>query len=133
MKRFVCAVTLAVGCSSVSAWAADVKLLTKAPEMAPATNPWDLAFGSALMTDYNFRGITQSAHKPSVAAYFEPRYNITSSLQAYVGVSGESIDFPNRAAAEIDFYGGIRPTFDKLALISALGTTTIPAVSASVT
>jgi hypothetical protein len=37
-------------------------------------------------------------------------------LQAYVGVSGESISFPNRAAAEIDFYGGIRPTFGKLAL-----------------
>jgi hypothetical protein len=31
-------------------------------------------------------------------------------------VSGESISFPNRAAAEIDFYGGIRPTFGKLAL-----------------
>ncbi len=31
-------------------------------------------------------------------------------------LSGESIDFPNNAAAEIDFYGGIRPTFDKLAL-----------------
>jgi uncharacterized protein (TIGR02001 family) len=31
-------------------------------------------------------------------------------------MGGESIDFPNRAAAEVDFYGGIRPTFDKLAL-----------------
>ena len=41
---------------------------------------------------------------------------INKSLQGYVGVSGESIDFPNRAAAEIDFYGGIRPTFGKLAL-----------------
>jgi hypothetical protein len=68
------------------------------------------------MSDYNFRGITQSNHKPSVAAYFEPRYNFTDSLQGYVGVSGESISFPNRAAAEIDFYGGIRPTFGKLAL-----------------
>ena len=68
------------------------------------------------MTDYNFRGITQSAHKPSVAGYFEPRYNINPNLQLYAGMSGESIDFPNRAAAEIDFYGGIRPTFDKLAL-----------------
>jgi len=36
--------------------------------------------------------------------------------QYYAGISGESIDFPNRAAAEIDFYGGVRPTFDKLAL-----------------
>jgi uncharacterized protein (TIGR02001 family) len=79
-------------------------------------SPWDIAFGSALMSDYNFRGITQSNHKPSVAAYFEPRYNINDSLQLYAGVSGESISFPNRAAAEIDFYTGVRPTFGKLAL-----------------
>jgi Bacterial protein of unknown function (Gcw_chp) len=116
MKKYVSAALLAVACSSVTAWGADIKLVTKAPEPAPAANPWDFAFGSALMSDYNFRGITQSNHKPSVAAYFEPRYNITDSLQAYVGVSGESISFPNRAAAEIDFYGGIRPTFGKLAL-----------------
>lgn len=53
---------------------------------------------------YNFRGITQSNHKPSVAAYLQPRYNINADLQAYVGLSGESISFPNRAAAEVDFY-----------------------------
>jgi hypothetical protein len=51
-----------------------------------------------------------------VAAYFEPRYNFNENLQAYAGVSGESISFPNRAAAEVDFYAGIRPTFGKLAL-----------------
>ena len=68
------------------------------------------------MSDYNFRGITQSNHRPSAAAGFEPRYNINPNLQAYAGVSGESIDFPNRATAEIDLYGGIRPTFGKLAL-----------------
>jgi hypothetical protein len=39
------------------------------------------AVQSALMSDYNFRGITQSNHKPSVAAYFEPRYNITDSFR----------------------------------------------------
>jgi hypothetical protein len=37
-------------------------------------------------------------------------------MQWYAGLSGESIDFPNDAAAEIDIYGGFRPTFDKLAL-----------------
>ncbi len=68
------------------------------------------------MSDYNFRGITQSNHQPSGQVGFEPRYNFTPAWQGYVGVSGESIDFPNRAAAEIDFYGGIRPTFGKLAL-----------------
>ena len=68
------------------------------------------------MTDYVFRGITQSNHKPSVAAYFEPRYNITKDIQLYAGIAGESIKFPNDATAEIDFYGGVRPTFGPLAL-----------------
>src|SRR6202030_1748120 len=56
------------------------------------------------------------AQNGAVGVYFEPRYNNKSSRQLYVGMGGESIDFPNHAAAEIDFYGGIRPTFDKLAL-----------------
>jgi hypothetical protein len=115
MQRFVCTALLAVSWSSAAAVAADMKPIAKAPDAA-AANPWDFAFGSAVMSDYNFRGVTQSSHKPSVAAYFEPRYNFTDSLQAYVGIAGESIAFPNRAAAEIDFYGGIRPTFGKLAL-----------------
>jgi hypothetical protein len=114
MKKLACAAALALGCSTVSGLAADLKMPVKAPPVV--MSPWDIAFGSAIMSDYNFRGITQSNHKPSVAAYFEPRYNFNDSLQGYVGVSGESISFPNRAAAEIDFYAGIRPTFGKLAL-----------------
>src|SRR5215475_959357 len=115
MKKLVCAAALALGCSTVAGMAADLdKKLVKAPPMV--VSPWDIAFGAAIMSDYNFRGVTQSNHKPSVAAYFEPRYNFNDSLQAYLGLSGESISFPNRAAAEIDFYGGIRPTFGKLAL-----------------
>jgi len=114
MKKLACAAALALGCSTASGLAADLKMPVKAPPVV--VSPWDIAFGSAIMSDYNFRGITQSNHKPSVAAYFEPRYNFNDSLQGYVGVSGESISFPNRAAAEIDFYAGIRPTFGKLAL-----------------
>jgi hypothetical protein len=78
--------------------------------------PWDIAFGAAIMSDYNFRGITRSNHRPSAVSYFEPRYNFNNSLQGYVGLSGESITFPNHAAAETDFYGGIRPTFGNLSL-----------------
>jgi len=116
MNKLACAAALALGCSTVSGLAADIKMPVKAPPPPVVVSPWDIAFGSAIMSDYNFRGVTQSNHKPSVAAYFEPRYNFTDSLQGYVGLSGESISFPNRAAAEIDFYGGIRPTFGKLAL-----------------
>ncbi len=49
-------------------------------------------------------------------AYFEPRYNVNPYLQLYSGIAGASIAFPNRAAAEIDGYAGIRPTFGPLAL-----------------
>ncbi|WP_164933665.1 TorF family putative porin [Bradyrhizobium guangzhouense] len=94
-----------------SAFAADMPLKAMKAPPVPAFDPWDVAFGGAIMNDYIFRGVTQSNHKPSVAAYFEPRYNVTKDLQLYVGVSGESISFANRAAAEIDIYGGIRPTF----------------------
>jgi uncharacterized protein (TIGR02001 family) len=98
-----------------SAMAADMAVkAVKAPPPAPF-DPWDVAFGSAIMNDYVFRGVTQSNHKPSVAAYFEPRYNVNKDLQLYIGVSGESISFTNRAAAEIDVYGGIRPTFGAFA------------------
>jgi Bacterial protein of unknown function (Gcw_chp) len=110
MKKLVLLAT-ALAMISGSAFAADMPLkAVKAPPPAPF-DPWDVAFGGALMSDYIFRGVTQSNHKPSVAAYFEPRYNVNKDLQLYVGTSGESISFSNRAAAEIDVYGGIRPTF----------------------
>src|SRR5882672_9593491 len=109
MKKFTIAAVAAFALASGSASAAD--LVTKAkPVVAPEPPAWDLAFGSAIASDYLFRGVTQSNHKPSVAAYFEPRYNINKDLQLYIGFAGESISFPNRAAAEIDIYGGIRPT-----------------------
>jgi uncharacterized protein (TIGR02001 family) len=110
MKKLVLLAT-ALAMISGSAFAADMPLkAVKAPPPAPF-DPWDVAFGGALMSDYIFRGVTQSNHQPSVAAYFEPRYNVNKDLQLYVGTSGESISFANRAAAEIDVYGGIRPTF----------------------
>ena len=119
MKKLASAAVIALGLSTPAALAADLTVpVLKAPAAAPAaaTPLWDVAFGGALMNDYEFRGITQSAHKPSVAAYSELRYNFNPNLQFYYGNAGESIDFPNHAAAEIDFYGGVRPTIDKLAL-----------------
>jgi len=114
MKRAALLFAIAAGLASTSAIAADMAV--KAPPAPPPLSPWDIAITGALMSDYNFRGITQSNHEPSGQAGFEPRYNFNKALQAYAGVSGESIDFPNRAAAEIDFYGGIRPTVGIVAL-----------------
>jgi len=117
MKKFVLPAAMAFALLSAPAVAADLKgrIVTKAPVVV-APPPWDIAFGASLASDYIFRGITQSNHKPSVSAYFEPRYNSSANLQWYAGIAGSSISFPNRAAAEIDLYGGVRPTFGPLAL-----------------
>jgi uncharacterized protein (TIGR02001 family) len=97
-----------------SASAADLPV--KAAKAPAPFDPWDVAFGGAIASDYLFRGVTQSNHNPSVAAYFEPRYNISKDLQLYVGSSAESISFANRAAAEVDVYGGVRRTIEAFAL-----------------
>lgn len=98
-----------------SAYAADMRMPIKAVAPPVIVSPWDFAFGASITNDYRFRGVSQSNRNPSVAAYFEPRYNVSDSLQLYAGVAGASISFANRAAAEIDVYGGIRPTFGAFA------------------
>jgi uncharacterized protein (TIGR02001 family) len=115
MKKLILSV-VAAAVLVTPALAADLKVVKKAPPPPPPVSPWDIAFGAALSSDYIFRGITQSNHKPSVNAYFEPRYNVNKDFQLYAGIAGSSISFPNRAAAEVDLYGGFRPTFGALAL-----------------
>jgi len=113
-KLLLVAAVAAVAVSAMPAMAADLPV--KAKPVAAEPSPWDLAFGSAIASDYIFRGVTQSNHRPSVAAYFEPRYAVTKDVQLYAGLGGASISFPNRAAAEVDIYGGFRPTLGKLSL-----------------
>src|SRR5215470_12657876 len=112
MKMLVTAVALVLISGQV--FAADMPV--KAAKAPAPFDPWDIAFGGILTSDYIFRGITQSNHQPSVAAYFEPRYNVNKDLQLYIGAMVDSISFANRAAAEVDVYGGVRPTFGAFAL-----------------
>ena len=112
MKELTLAALATLALAIAPALAADPP--TKATSIAQPEPPWDFAFGSAIASDYIFRGVTQSQHKPSVAMYFEPRYNVNKDLQLYAGLGGASINFPNHAAGEVDVYGGIRPTFGKI-------------------
>jgi len=115
MKKSIVTALVTAAISVTAAPAADLgKMVTKAPP--PPPSPWDVAFGAAIMSDYNFRGISQSDRGPAVSAYFEPRYNINSNWQLYVGIAGTSTKLATDPTAEIDFYGGVRPTFGPLAL-----------------
>ena len=114
MRKILLLASVAVGLSTGAAFAADLRMVSKAPP-PPPPSLWDIAFGAALMTDYNFRGISQSDRGPAVFAYFEPRFNIAPNIQLYAGIAGTSVKLATDPAAEIDFYGGIRPTFGPVA------------------
>jgi uncharacterized protein (TIGR02001 family) len=99
---------------SGQALAADLPAKAAPAPVAKAPD-FDIAFGGGIMSDYIFRGITQSNHNASPTAYFEPRYK-----EFYVGIAGSGIDWPadaahllNSPSAEVDFYGGWRPTVGK--------------------
>jgi uncharacterized protein (TIGR02001 family) len=115
MNKVLVTAAVLLGLSAAPSLAADLKMYTKA---APAVvvSPWDIAFGAAIASDYNFRGISQSDRGASVSAYFEPRYNMNPNLQLYAGIAGSSVKLATDPTAEIDLYGGIRPTFGALAL-----------------
>lgn len=117
MKNYVLPAIVAVAAlSSAPAFAADLKPVYKAPPAPAYVNPWDVAIGGALATDYNFRGISQTDRGPAAFAYVEGRYNATKDIQWYAGIAGATVKLVTEPSAEIDFYGGVRLTFDKFAL-----------------
>lgn len=79
-----------------------------APALAQGTveaDRWrlDMAFGAKVATDYNFRGISQSARFASVQGYVEPRFG-----PFYAGAWLYSVTLPTRPLAEVDLYAGLR-------------------------
>jgi hypothetical protein len=114
MRVLALSVVAAAGLSASVTAAAELKV--GAEKTASQSNPWDVAFGVEFMTDYNWRGITVSARRPSVEAYVEPRYRPAADLELYAGVSGANVDLPNGSRAQIVYYAGTRPTFGPLLL-----------------
>jgi uncharacterized protein (TIGR02001 family) len=110
MKKLILAAVAATALCTTSALAADLKPILKAPPPAAEPSPWDWAFGGATMTDYNFRGISQSNRGPSVTAYSETRYNVNANWQLYAGAQYWAVTLPTKPTCECDFYAGIRPT-----------------------
>lgn len=120
MKKTFLAALMTAAVSVTAANAADLgKMVTKAPP-PPPPSAWDVAFGAVIMSDYNFRGVSQSNRSGSVGAYFEPQ--LTTSLGVfYVGLAGYSIDWRasygfTDPAAEIDLYGGWRKTWGQFSV-----------------
>jgi uncharacterized protein (TIGR02001 family) len=117
MRRNFLAAVVALTVPAAPALAADIgKVVTKAPPPAAAPSPFDIGFGAAIASDYNFRGISQSDRGPSPFAYFEPRFNVSKDFQLYAGIAGYGVDLATNPSAEIDLYGGARFTFGPASL-----------------
>jgi Bacterial protein of unknown function (Gcw_chp) len=113
MNKLIVSIAAGLLGMATSAIAADMPV--KAPRKAAEVSPWDIAFGGALMSDYNFRGISQSDRGPSATTYVETRYNVNPSLQLYAGSQYWAVDLPTHPTCECDLYAGFRPTVGPLA------------------
>jgi hypothetical protein len=115
MNKFVMSVVAAATMCGSSALAADMPVKARPAPAAPVS-PWDWAFGGALMSDYNFRGISQSNRGPSVTAYSETRYNVNPNFQLYLATQFWAVTLPTNPTAEVDIFGGVRLTMDPITL-----------------
>lgn len=101
---------VALALMSGAAFAADMPVYKARAKADPL---WDIAVGGAVMSDYNFRGVSQSNKHASGSAYFELQLN-TAIGQIYQGVGALAIDL--QTGTEVDIYGGIRKTWGNFAL-----------------
>lgn len=108
------AMTMSAGILCGAAFAADVPT-GKEPAPAPAAiSPWGLSFGTVFTTDYNFRGISQSANRAAVQGTAELTYTINPNFQLYANIFASSLKLPSQASAEVDGSFGIRPSYGDL-------------------
>ena len=118
MKKVVLSVVaaLAVGGMAAPAFAADMPVKAKMAEPAPPPNPFDIAFGTAFTTDYEFRGLTQTDHKPAVQGTLELDYTAAPWLTLYAGLWGSNINWGAGSYAEFDITGGARFSYKQFGL-----------------
>ncbi len=72
---------------------------------------FDYAYGVKFQSDDMFRGVSQTAHRPSATAYGELHYG-----WLYAGVQPWNVKLPTQPLMELDLYGGIRPVWGPLTL-----------------
>jgi uncharacterized protein (TIGR02001 family) len=114
---------LAVAVSAAPSFASDLPMKSKAaPPPPPPPYALDIAVGGVVMSDYVFRGISQSNKAPSGGAYFEPDLK-TPIGTFYAGIAAYAISWPSGPgfgftdpSAEVDFYGGWRNSWGPFSL-----------------
>ena len=78
------------------------------PSPATPADPSKLTAGALLMTDYLYRGLSYSAHQPSVGTYVDAQYG-----WFYAYTNFNSVKFSTSPAVEVTVSTGIRPTLGR--------------------
>lgn len=115
-KTFLKALVGVAGAALVAGSASAADLAAPEPAMiAEVPSVIDVAFGVAGVSDYVFRGLSQSKSDPAIQGYAE--------LQAYgfyAGVWASSVNFNqvgfSDPSSEVDFYAGYRTTLGPVSL-----------------
>lgn len=102
MKKVVFGAAMAAALMATPALAQDSKL--------------GATVGAAVVSDYYFRGISQTDNGPAIQGSAELNYAINDNYTIYRGVWASSVDFNNGTDAEVDLLAGVRATYDKLGL-----------------
>ena len=82
-------------------------MLAPAAHAADAAAPWAVTGNASLVSDYLFRGISQTQHRPTWQVTLEAAH--TSGV--YLGTFGSGVSnaaYTNSSGSEIDLYGGWR-------------------------
>jgi uncharacterized protein (TIGR02001 family) len=90
----------------LSMLAAAATLALASAAHADDAKPYSIAFNVGAATDYVFRGISQTNEKPEIFGGID----VTLGKIGYVGTWVSNVDFLNGTKAEVDLYGGIKPT-----------------------
>ncbi|MFD1331451.1 TorF family putative porin [Methylopila musalis] len=99
--------------AAAPAVAADLTADLATPMTAEPILPIDIAFGVKLASEYNLRSVSQTKGKPAIQGYAE----LSAFDWVYAGVWASNVGFGGtNPSAEIDIYGGLRHSFDKLSL-----------------
>jgi uncharacterized protein (TIGR02001 family) len=83
--------------------AAEAPLRT-APRQDGAPSPFEFSTRAGFASDYIYRGVTLSDHKPAVGAGLEAALGLL-----YAGATVTSVKLPSQPAAEVTMTGGVRP------------------------
>lgn len=109
-RSSVAGIALSMSVLTGAAQASDLPSRKGAPvaPLPPAITWIDAAISVKALTDYNFRGISQTDRKPAIQGSVELQFY---NNLFYVGVFGSNVDLATSPPAEIDFFAGIRPKF----------------------